>query len=98
MPASSGVIRVAGRSPARPSGRRLHRDHLEIPATGAAERVRPGATRRSSAGLVSYYLERRDPDFDRKMHELKTRILAGIAEFSDAPVVLRWNKFDFGLV
>jgi transposase len=30
--------------------------------------------------------------------ELKTRILAGIAEFNDAPVVFRWNKFDLGLV
>jgi hypothetical protein len=24
--------------------------------------------------------------------ELKARILAGIAEFNDAPVVFRWNK------
>jgi transposase len=30
--------------------------------------------------------------------ELKARILAGIAEFNDAPVVFRWNKFDLGLV
>jgi len=30
--------------------------------------------------------------------ELKARILQGIAEFNDAPVVFRWNKFDLGLV
>ena len=30
--------------------------------------------------------------------ELKARILAGVAEFNDAPVVFRWNKFDLGLV
>jgi len=30
--------------------------------------------------------------------ELKARIVAGIAEFNDAPVVFRWNKFDLGLV
>jgi transposase len=30
--------------------------------------------------------------------ELKARILAGIAEFNDAPVVFRWNRFDLGLV
>ena len=30
--------------------------------------------------------------------EPKTRIVAGIAEFNDAPVVFRWNRFDLGLV
>jgi transposase len=30
--------------------------------------------------------------------ELKARIVAGIAEFNDAPVVFRWNRFDLGLV
>ena len=30
--------------------------------------------------------------------ELKARILQGIDEFNAAPVVLRWNKFDLGLV
>ena len=30
--------------------------------------------------------------------ELKARILQGVAEFNDAPVVFRWNKFDLGLV
>ncbi len=28
--------------------------------------------------------------------ELKQRILQGIGEFNDAPVVFRWNKFDIG--
>jgi hypothetical protein len=30
--------------------------------------------------------------------ELKVRILKGVDEFNDAPVVFRWNKFDLGLV
>src|SRR5665647_550330 len=30
--------------------------------------------------------------------ELKTRILKGIAEINDSPVVFRWNKFDLGVV
>jgi transposase len=30
--------------------------------------------------------------------ELKIRILKGVDEFNDAPVVFRWNKFDLGLV
>lgn len=30
--------------------------------------------------------------------ELKVRILKGIDEFNEAPVVFRWNKFDLGLV
>jgi len=30
--------------------------------------------------------------------ELKARILAGVDEFNDTPVVFRWNKFDLGLV
>ncbi len=30
--------------------------------------------------------------------ELKTRILKGIAEINDSPVVFRWNKFDLGIV
>lgn len=30
--------------------------------------------------------------------ELKERILKGIAEFNDSPVVFRWNKFDLGVV
>jgi len=29
--------------------------------------------------------------------ELKARILKGIAEINDSPVVFRWNKFDLGL-
>lgn len=29
--------------------------------------------------------------------ELKTRILQGIAEINDSPVVFRWNKFDLGI-
>ena len=30
--------------------------------------------------------------------ELKARILKGVDEFNDAPVVFRWNKFDLGVV
>ena len=30
--------------------------------------------------------------------ELKLRILKGVDEFNDTPVVFRWNKFDLGLV
>ncbi len=30
--------------------------------------------------------------------ELKVRILKGVDEFNDTPVVFRWNKFDLGLV
>lgn len=30
--------------------------------------------------------------------ELKTRILKGIAEINDSPVVFKWNKFDLGVV
>ena len=30
--------------------------------------------------------------------ELKTRILKGIAEINDSPMVFRWNKFDLGVV
>ena len=30
--------------------------------------------------------------------ELKARILKGVDEFNDTPVVFRWNKFDLGLV
>jgi transposase len=30
--------------------------------------------------------------------ELKERIVKGIAEFNDQPVVFRWKKFDLGLV
>jgi transposase len=30
--------------------------------------------------------------------ELKERILKGIAEFNDQPVVFKWKKFNLGLV
>ncbi len=30
--------------------------------------------------------------------ELKVRILQGIDEFNEAPIVFHWNKFDLGLV
>ncbi len=30
--------------------------------------------------------------------ELKVRILQGVDEFNEAPVVFRWKKFDLGLV
>ena len=29
--------------------------------------------------------------------ELKVRILQGVDEFNDTPVVFRWNKFDLGV-
>ncbi len=32
------------------------------------------------------------------LDELKVRILQGVDEFNEAPVVFRWNKFDLGLV
>lgn len=32
------------------------------------------------------------------LDELKARILQGVDEFNEAPVVFRWNKFDLGLV
>jgi hypothetical protein len=39
---------------------------------------------------ISYYLEKRDPHFDRKMHEV-------LMVYSDvSPVVFRWKQFDLG--
>ncbi len=32
------------------------------------------------------------------LDEVKARILQGVDEFNEAPVVFRWNKFDLGLV
>ena len=33
----------------------------------------------------------------QSVDELKARILQGIAEINDSPVVFRWNKFDLGV-
>ena len=32
------------------------------------------------------------------LDELKARILTGIDEMNQLPVVFRWNKFDIGIV
>lgn len=34
----------------------------------------------------------------KSKEELKTRILNGITEFNESPVVFRWNRFDLGVV
>ncbi len=52
---------------------------------------------------IRYYLEKRDPEFDRKMREVLmvyqevSLYAAGTAQDAKTPVPFRWKKFDLGL-